>query len=121
MTWALFQAITLLTQLGLTDLPRVELVTQAPVAHRGRLTQAYVRWSEGDQTIYVVETSRIYQTALRGEIRPLVGLLAHERWHLQHGPGERPAYEEQLRVLRLLKAPRVWMDRAQQARDREPR
>ena|SRR3990167_11337160 len=119
MTWALFQAITLLASLGLTDLPRVEIVDRPPVSQRGRVTQAFVRWADGDQTVYVLATSRAYRTAQRGDARPLAALIAHERMHLVNGPDEHPAYDEQLRVLREFRVGRSWIERTKTARTRE--
>ena len=121
MTWALFQAITLLAQLGMMDLPRVELADRPPTSERGRTTQAFVRWTEDDRTVYVLTTSRAYRTAVRGDVRPLAALIAHERVHLLNGPNERPAYDEQLRVLRVLRVGRSWIQRAEEARSRESR
>ena len=121
MTWALFQAITLLAQMGLTDLPRVEVVEFLSWGQAGRTTQAFVRWADGDRTVYVVRTSRAYRAAQRGDVRPLAALIAHERIHLQQGLDEHPAYDEQLRVLRALRVGQSWLRRVQEARDRELR
>ena len=45
--------------------------------------------------------SRVYRGALSDyqSLVKLAGILAHERWHLQHGPDEIAAYEIQLAIM----------------------
>jgi hypothetical protein len=40
-----------------------------------------------------------------GDARYLAAALAHELWHHEHGQDEPPAYDEQVRVMRLLGIP----------------
>lgn len=67
-------------------------------------------WTDGT-IVYVNDQSEPYRRAAKGDARALAGALAHEAFHVAHGPAEAPAYAEQLRVLRALGA---------KARDVEP-
>jgi hypothetical protein len=67
-------------------------------------------WTDG-ATVFVNDQSEPYRRALKGDAVALAAALAHEGWHVAHGPAEAPAYAEQLRVLRMLAA---------KARDIEP-
>jgi hypothetical protein len=66
-----------------------------------------VAWVVPDaHRIFVLSTSTAYKRAEQGDARLLASALAHEQFHIDHGPDEGPAYEEQIRVLRKLGAPR---------------
>ncbi len=60
-------------------------------------------WTDG-VTIFVSDQSEPYRKASKKDARPLAAALAHEGYHLAHGPDEAPAYAEQLRVMRGLAA-----------------
>jgi hypothetical protein len=72
---------------------------------------AFVR--RNPDVIYVITSSPIFQEALRRRhqarnhpaIRLLASVIAHELWHLQHGPDERSAYRKQLLTLWMLGSP----------------
>jgi hypothetical protein len=55
--------------------------------------------------MFVISMSEAYKRAEAGDAVLLASALAHEQFHVEHGPEEGPAYEEQLRVLRKLDAP----------------
>jgi hypothetical protein len=58
------------------------------------------------RTIFINVRSPKYKRAMKGDAIALAGVIAHEGWHVAHGPAEAPAYAEQLRVLRALGARR---------------
>jgi hypothetical protein len=58
-------------------------------------------WTDG-LTVFVNDQSEPYRRAEKKDARPLAGALAHEAYHIAHGPAEAPAYTEQIRVLRAL-------------------
>ena len=62
-----------------------------------------VAWTDGT-TIFVYDRSDAFKRAAKGDARPLAAAIAHEAFHVAHGPAEPPAYAEQLRVLRRLGA-----------------
>jgi hypothetical protein len=82
--------------------------------------------------IYVAAQSHIYRQASEGDYPALVELasiLAHERWHIEHGPNEVEAYIAQLSVMERLKAPllamleiqnALWKVQEQQKRNAQP-
>jgi len=93
-----------------TTMPRIVLVDKAPV-HASAATEAFV--SLPDPIIYVVTSSPLFQEAQasRNEcgnllvLKKLASVLAHEEWHIKHGPDERGAYEAQLTALLLVGVP----------------
>lgn len=79
----------------------------APVRLPAEISHVIVRvdaWTDG-QKIWVNVLSPEYRRAVRGDGLALAAILAHENYHVAHGPAEAPAYAEQVRVLRLLGAP----------------
>ncbi len=65
-------------------------------------------WTDGT-TIFINDQSEPYQRAGKDAVA-LAGAIAHERYHLRHGPDEASAYAEQLRVMRRLGAGRRDLD-----------
>jgi hypothetical protein len=65
-------------------------------------------WTDG-VTIFINDQSEPYQRARKDAIA-LAGAIAHESYHLRHGPDEASAYAEQLRVMRRLGASRHDLD-----------
>jgi len=65
-------------------------------------------WTDG-VTIFINDQSEPYQHACKDAIA-LAGAIAHESYHLGHGPDEAPAYAEQLHVMRRLGASRHDLD-----------
>jgi hypothetical protein len=67
--------------------------------------EAFVMRASG--TIYLITSSSVFQTALSSRsgctasaaMRKLASILAHEAWHVRHGPDEKSAYEHQLLTL----------------------
>ena len=61
-------------------------------------------------TIYVITSSPVFQEARQvthqcgysDAMRKLASILAHEEWHVRHGPDEKSAYERQLFTLHRL-------------------
>lgn len=95
-----------LTVLGRSQqsLPPIELIDVAPPGVSVG-AEAYVGKDTG--TIYLITSSSIFQNALNDRkhctdsvtMRKLASILAHEEWHIRHGPDERAAYEHQLITL----------------------
>lgn len=85
-------------------MPRIELVDVPPIGTSAQV-EAFVR--RADRTIYLVTSSQVFQEAIRAReecgdrlaLRKLASVLAHEEWHIKHGPDERGAYEAQLTTL----------------------
>jgi hypothetical protein len=67
--------------------------------------QTATAWTDG-RTIFVNDHAEPYRRADRGEAVALAAALAHEAYHVAHGPSEAPAYAEQLAVLHRLGANR---------------
>ena len=65
-------------------------------------------WTDG-VTIFINDQSEPYERACKDAIA-LAGAIAHESYHLRHGPDEASAYAEQLRVMRRLGASRHDLD-----------
>jgi hypothetical protein len=94
-----------------SSMPRIELIEAAP-ADVSFGTEAFVR--RGGSTIYLITSSVVFRWALStqppcgGEsipFRKLASVLAHEEWHVRHGPDEQHAYEHQLITLIRLGLP----------------
>ena len=84
-------------------MPPIELIDLAPPGVSAG-AEAFV--DQRTRTIYLITASSVFQTALRARqcsfsmpMRKLASILAHERWHVLHGPDERSAYEHQLITL----------------------
>jgi len=84
--------------------PPVEFVDQAPFG-ASSFAQAYVYGP--DARIAVITSSEAFTNARRTQhpctdvvaIREIAGVLAHEEWHVRHGPDEESAYNAQLTTL----------------------
>jgi hypothetical protein len=94
-----------------SSMPRIELITAAP-ADVSVGAEAFVRRETG--TIYVITSSGVFQEAAAAArpcdggshaMRKLASILAHEEWHIRHGPDEKSAYEYQLTTLVRLGLP----------------
>jgi hypothetical protein len=86
-----------------SSMPRIELIDIAPPAASVG-AEAFVQQST--RTIYLITSSSVFQTALSARgcstsvaMRKLASILAHEEWHVRHGPDEKKAYERQLITL----------------------
>jgi hypothetical protein len=85
-----------------SSMPRIELVDIAPPGVSVG-AEAFVRRG----TIHLITSSSVFETALRARqgcthsqaMRKLASILAHEEWHVRHGPDEKAAYELQLMTL----------------------
>jgi hypothetical protein len=86
------------------NMPRIELIDVAPrFVSQG--AEAFVQLD--NRVIYLITSSSVFQTALRSRVgctastamRKLASILAHEAWHVRHGPDEKSAYEHQLLTL----------------------
>jgi hypothetical protein len=86
------------------SMPPIELIDIAPP---GVSVGAEAFVSQDTRTIYLITSSTIFQDALNERkhcsdslvMRKLASILAHEEWHVRHGPDERSAYEHQLITL----------------------
>jgi hypothetical protein len=86
------------------SMPPIELLDTAPP---GVSVGAEAFVSHDTRTIYVITSSSVFQNALTERkhcsdtvmMRKLASVLAHEEWHVRHGPDERAAYEHQLITL----------------------
>jgi len=95
-----------LSVLGRTEasMPRIELIDVAP---RGVSARAEAFVLRDTNTIYVITSSPVFQEATKvtfqcgysDAMRKLASILAHEEWHVRHGPDEKSAYEYQLLTL----------------------
>jgi hypothetical protein len=89
------------------ELPPIVLVDERP-ADVSPLAEAWVR--PGDAHVYVPTYSALWHAlAIDRDDNPdlpkkLAAVLAHEAWHVQHGPDERGAYEAELVTLERLHA-----------------
>ncbi len=96
-------ALTLLGRAG-GRFPVVQFVERAPIGV-SRLAQAYT--TETDSHIVLITSTSAFRNARRASnrcgdveaIREIAGVLAHEEWHVRHGPGEEAAYDAQLTAL----------------------
>ena len=92
------------------DMPRIELIDVAP-PYVSNGAEAFVQ--RDNLTIYLITSSSVFQTALKSrvgcsastEMQKLASILAHEAWHVRHGPDEKSAYEYQLITLIQLGVP----------------
>jgi hypothetical protein len=94
------------------EIPNIEVVTMRPT-DTSPTAEAWV-WCNEDGSaspvIYVAADTDTYADALQESRQALVklaGILAHERWHLHHGPDEVGAYEAQLGAMASLHADNV--------------
>jgi hypothetical protein len=99
--------VTLLGWFG-DDVPQFELATESPSDGTPN-AEAWVRFNADGSAvpiIYVAIKSRVYRDALNDyqSLVKLAGILAHERWHLRHGPDETGAYDTQLAIMTYLHA-----------------
>ena len=103
-----------------SSMPRIELIDVAPIDVSAG-AEAFVRRDIG--TIYLITSSPVFQEALTARrhcsdslpMRKLASILAHEEWHVRHGPDEKAAYEHQLiTLIRLGQQPGTGLYRAVQ-------
>jgi hypothetical protein len=87
-----------------TDAPTAPIVVVNAPTLRGNPQRA-VAATDG-KTIRVYTDSGAYKRARKGDAIALAGALAHEAFHIAHGPAEAPAYARQLEMLRMLGARR---------------
>ena len=94
-----------------SSMPRIELIDVAPPGVSAN-AEAFVERST--KTISVLTSSNVFRDAAssRGgcnsasmSMRKLASILAHEEWHVRHGPDERKAYHYQLVTLIRLGVP----------------
>ena len=87
--------------------PPIELLDVRP-AHASVNAEAFVE--SGVNTIYLLTTSEVFQTALkagtrcgnRNALRKLASIIVHEEWHVRHGSDEGGAYAAQLTTVQML-------------------
>ena len=102
------------------DVPRIEVVSARP-PDRTAMAEAWVRFDANGQAIpvvYVRSDTEVYRDALAKDYQALVrlaGILAHERWHLRHGPDEAGAYTVQLSTMQYLHADAVQLAQVRRA------
>jgi hypothetical protein len=90
------------------NMPRIELIEVAP-PYVSDGAEAFVQRG----TIYLITSSSAFRTALESRVgcsaswamQKLASILAHEAWHVRHGPDEKSAYEHQLITLIQLGVP----------------
>jgi hypothetical protein len=93
-----------------SSMPPIALIDIAP-PEVSTGAEAFVRGES--RTIYLITSSRVFQTALTlrqycsaaPEMMKLASILAHEEWHVRHGPDEKAAYHYQLVTLIRLGQP----------------
>jgi hypothetical protein len=85
----------------------IAIIVVHPVHGPSALTGGVIgAWTDRRSAIFVSDSSDPYRLAQHGNAVELAALLAHELWHVAHGPAEAPAYAEQVRILRALGASR---------------
>ena len=85
-------------------MPRIELIDVAPPGVSAGAEAFVLR---DTNTIYLITSSPVFQQARQvtyqcgysDAMRKLASILAHEEWHVRHGPDEKSAYERQLITL----------------------
>jgi hypothetical protein len=93
-----------LALLGAADVPTARIAIVHPPALMGSPQRA-TAWTNGDDTIIWVDAgSQAFKRAAKGDAIALAAVLAHEAYHVAHGPAEGPAYTRQLDVLHALGA-----------------
>jgi hypothetical protein len=96
------------------DVPSIVVVDRKPPEATATV-EAWVRFSENGRAmpvIYVRTDTDLYRDAVQGRHQALVrlaGILAHERWHIQHGRDEVGAYTAQLAAMEYLHADTMHM------------
>jgi hypothetical protein len=106
-------------------IPKIEVVDVRPPQVSPRAEGWTTHNSDGTArpTIYVAGWSALYRTVLANKLDVhfsvirLAGVLAHERAHIEHGPGEELAYVEQLIALERLRAHDIDIDNVRRALD----
>lgn len=79
--------------------------------------RAWVR-SDRPGTIFIATWTETFKRAGEGDrnaVKELAGLIAHETYHVIHGPDEGPAYQQQLEVLKAVGANGAAISRARDA------
>ena len=116
---AVTEAIRLLGWSG-DDLPRIQVVDARPRDATPN-AQAWIRVDPEGRVvpiIFVLADTEVYRDAARGDYQAkvrLAGVLAHERWHLRHGPDEVGAYTVQLSTMEYLNANTMHLAQVRQA------
>ena len=87
------------------NFPSTQLVETAPLT-ASRYAAAYVARDDHPHIVVITSTAAFTNARhARSEcgdleaIREIAGVLAHEEWHLKHGPDEEGAYDAQLTTL----------------------
>jgi len=87
-----------------TSMPPIELIESGPPGVSAGAEAFVLR---GTGTIYLITSSLVFRDAAHSRqtcaestaMKKLASILAHEEWHVLHGPDERAAYERQLITL----------------------
>jgi hypothetical protein len=102
------------------QLPPIEVLEQRPP---GVSVNAVAFSDRSKGTIYLLASGPAFQTAQSAQshrahrgrcleleaLKTIAGIIAHEEWHLRHGPDERGAYHAQLlEMVRLGAGPGTW-------------
>jgi hypothetical protein len=90
------------------NFPPTQFVETAPLSV-ARTAAAYVS-RDGEPHIVLITSTTAFLSARAARtpcsdldaIREIAGVLAHEQWHIRHGPDEEGAYDAQLTTLVLL-------------------
>ncbi len=90
--------------------PATQLVETAPIG-ASRFAAAYVSRDDHPRIVLITSTAA-FMAARRAKtdcadldaIREIAGVLAHEEWHLKHGPDEEGVYDAQLTMLSFVGA-----------------
>jgi hypothetical protein len=113
---AIMKALALLPDAIQDSMPRVRVLTDQ---FRVRNVAEGVTYPGVDDNIYISAASDTYVKAEKGDnnaVKKLASLIVHERYHLQNGLDEGPAYDEQLAILRALQAPAAMIAGVEEAR-----
>lgn len=110
-TWqALQRAMAMLPESTQDTMPDVQVVRRnIPEGWQSRqVTNAYIDRSQLRPAINVTnDPGSTYRRASKGDddaLKELAALLVHEKYHVDHEPGEGPAYDAQVNTLRKLGA-----------------
>lgn len=104
--FAVRKSLSMLHDKGM-DVPKVKLYKPRPTRARGQEAQAYVDTREENPAVNLNRNTQTYRDANNNNPEALMSLasqLAHENQHIQGGPSEGSAYDEQIKALKLFGA-----------------
>ncbi len=114
---AINAALARLTPDQQQSMPNIESIANNPPYIRTQ-TEGLVK--PHDPNIYLANDTAVYKKASGGDTQATIKLasdLMHERYHVEHGVSEAPAYDQQLAILKALGAKQSTIDAVQSSKD----